>query len=317
MHIVYGGSCAPENNNGDPLKLQEYAPVHDSKPCDALVETDLDHECSYPVNYTECDPHGEIFQQEWNVTPYQIFIQNTSQHAAWCYIYIDGVKDLGNHSLQAGESKTILGFTCEDGSVQEFLFTRPRLLNPLEYKKIKEEDFQDATEEERLEVGSIKAKFVRVERFETYTKMISDTSSGSSIREVLSSTIDGKNKLIAKQVSAGATSRGGRTLVAKPERSRSSLESEPTSKKSTIWHLDHSPSGSTEIRIRYAMRDKLEDMGVVPKIIESRGDQPKRKGELSSFDKAKRKKELLAELEALASDDSGDDDDDDDEVIEC
>jgi hypothetical protein len=141
MTLVLGGSAS--SSTGCPLKLEEYKPAHRTKECDAVVEADLDTQASYPLETKECDPFGEEFVQFWNVTPIEVVISNQSGEDCWCYVFVDGEKDKGMHNLSAGESKTIRGFTNDDGSVREILFSRPRLLK-------KDEDIQEPTEFEKV-----------------------------------------------------------------------------------------------------------------------------------------------------------------------
>ncbi|GMI29962.1 hypothetical protein TrRE_jg7184, partial [Triparma retinervis] len=259
MTLVLGGSAS--SSTGCPLmKLEEYKPAHQTKECDAIVEADLDTQASYPLETKECDPFGEEFVQFWNVTPIEVVISNQSGADCWCYLFVDGKKDKGMHSLSAGESSTIRGFTNDDGSVREILFSRPRLLK-------KDEDIQEPTEYEKFEVGSIRVDFHRVTSKTTYT----DHGRGGGGIVTHSESFEGANKKLASKAQVGATARPGKTLLAKKSKVPSKHQGP---RQMTTWHFDTQKATET-IRIRYEMKDALLKDGVVTAPLLPQGDSKK------------------------------------------
>ncbi|GMI32379.1 hypothetical protein TrCOL_g231 [Triparma columacea] len=286
MTLVLGGSAS--SSTGCPLKLKEYEPAHRTKECDAVVEADLDTQASYPLETKECDPFGEEFVQSWNVTPIEVFISNQSGEDCWCYVFVDGEKDKGMHNLSAGESKTIRGFTNDDGSVREILFSRPRLLK-------KDEDIQEPTEFEKFEVGSIRVDFHRVTSKTNYT----DHGRGGGGIVTHSESFEGANKKLASKAKVGATARPGKTLLAKKSQAPSKHQGP---RQMTTWHFDTQKATET-IRIRYAMKEALLKDGVVTAPLLPQGDS---------------KKGVKAQGQVLCGDDGdeGEDEEDGGEIID-
>jgi len=271
LQILYGGDSSSETS-GTEFKLEELRQGPDTKECDAIVETDLDvPNASYLMETTECDPFGEEFTQSWTVTPYELKITNSSEKQCWVYIFIDGVKDKGHHLLEVGQSKIVRGFESIDGSVEEFVFSRPRLLKV-------DETIVEPTEEEKFEIGSIKAQFFSITHEETTEKWKGgQKKSGSDF--------ESKHKKTAAKAGAGTTSRAGKTLVsAKKQREKKGggmqivriLHHEVSqdafckisvicfmftiNSTHTLYNQKHPTS---VIRIRYAMKDALIKQGVV------------------------------------------------------
>lgn len=258
LQVLYGGESSSLKKGGAALKLEEFELGATSKECDCFVETDLDVDnCSYPMETIESDPFGEEFTQTWNVTPYELKITNHSDKPTWVYLFIDGIEDFGKHYLEIDESKVIEGFTSKDRSIEEFLFSRPRLLQ-------KNEEINEPTDEEKFECASIKAVFYRVKEIKTVTTYAS--AGDGRERGSGGSDFGSKNKKVAHKAQVGATSRAGKQLKA-AKKSQPSPKHEggaPKMVTNTNWVLDYS-GNQTTVRIRYAMADNLRMQGIAVK----------------------------------------------------
>lgn len=54
------------------------------------VETRFDTAVTYKVTSQETDPYGEVYSQQWPVTPYSLRIKNGSGEKCHATCYIDG-----------------------------------------------------------------------------------------------------------------------------------------------------------------------------------------------------------------------------------
>jgi len=253
MTLLLGGTASSSI-----IKLEEHTPSTFSKECDSIVECDLNGPASYSMAVEECDPFGEEFTQNWNVTPIEVKLTNHSTaYDCTVYLFIDGKKDTKSHHLCVGETKIVRGFTNPDKSVHEILFSRPRLLKV-------GEDIQEPTEEEKFECGSIRADFFTV----THKTTTTTTKSNNNHRNI-SSDFDGPNKKLALKAGAGATSRPGKILkVAASKKTSSTKGAKNKNKMTTLWHKDQ--SSRTTIRTRYQMKHHMISDQVIPRESETK-----------------------------------------------
>ena len=92
------------------------------------VETRFDTPSTYKVTSKEKDPFGEVYEQQWPVTPYSLRISNRTGDKVHATVYIDGAvacRELMDEVAEInGYRATYL--VCVDGAA-----AAPRLLLPL------------------------------------------------------------------------------------------------------------------------------------------------------------------------------------------